>query len=40
VGAEEFCAWLELAGAAVERGEPVERVLRDMVAERRRFSEA
>jgi hypothetical protein len=32
-GAEDFRAWLELAGAAVDRGEPVERVLRELVAE-------
>ena len=31
-GAEEFSAWLELAGAAIERGEPIERTLRDIVA--------
>ena len=33
VGDEEFGAWLELAGAAVERGEPFERTLRNVVAQ-------
>ena len=31
-GADEFGAWLELVAADLERGEPLERVLRDMVA--------
>ena len=32
-GADAFGAWLELLAAAIERGEPLERTLRDMIAD-------